>query len=390
MHFNFIQPLITLLFTSIVADKYKDYIIWHPQGAMTDYLNQFAPGHETVPFTDGSEITYASLTENLATNINATLIKTNAGIVALNEKHQYVDSSPITTAEYENDGSTSTADMPQAAATKYINSPPHCKCNVDKVRFIIFDTLINTKLNVFKGVEIHAIFPPNSGIDPQTYGSHGAEVLSVALGTNYGVATGKGRNVTNIVIANSWGTAIDQNIINGFRIGKDLADQNSKEGFKTIGIFSYGGSYRSDVKTAAARLFATANQDTMAFFSVSNNNQLDWCSISYWTIAEAFISGASAYPGNKLSTYGNVGACVDAYPPGRFQSFNGKIIFGASFSNPISAGISACLWNKFPQYSRQQVVDAYYARTDVVQDTTTQGIVENMHVIRRDKACLYI
>lgn len=263
-------------------------------------------------------------------------------------------------------------------ANPYIVGPVRCPLtsaavsNMSRVHIISIDSYPNMKLGFYKYVNADIQIPQGSTIEPKACNKHSNYVAAAFLGVNQkNIPIFRNIKVTFIPAISCIGTAWEPNIVLSLQSALAMAKQNTANNINTVVIYPIGGYYNTTQKLDLINELSS-DPRTYFFMSAGNNDQSNAC-YPPGSYSSVNLIGASAN-GNKLSTYGDIGDCVDFYTPGKYKSVvDGKIIYGTSYSMPIAGNIAINEILNNPDVSKAQILGKMNSISKTVMATTAIG-----------------
>lgn len=278
-------------------------------------------------------------------------------------------------------------------ANPYITQPVCCpltaqqRQNIERIQVISIDSYPNLALKFYKYVNTDIQIPQGSTVEHRVCNPHVNYVVSSLLGVNNKeIPIYQGMRVTFIPAISCIGNAWEPDVVLALQAAQKLAQQNAALGINTIVSYPIGGAYYTSEKIAAVQALANTPR-TYFMMSSGNNDQGNYCSWPTENIPGIYVIGASNN-GNQLSSYGNIGACVKFYTPGKYKSVvDGKVIWGTSFSEPIAANLFIHMLLAFPDASKDELLAKVAATSNVVSAPTLSGNNININIFPTAKVC---
>jgi hypothetical protein len=180
-----------------------------------------------------------------------------------------------------------------------------------------------------------------------------------------GIAGGKGgRGVTVIPLSvGNSNNRIDESVID------NAIDDAVEKGAKVINM-SIGGPVNSEISAAISR----ATQSGVVIVAASGNDEtppITGGSVTFPASHSDVIAVGATSQGNWRMDFSNYGPgfALNLVAPGSnilSTALNGgyKSASGTSFAAPQVAAIAALIWSKYPDFTRQQVIDIIHSTAD--------------------------
>jgi subtilisin family serine protease len=220
------------------------------------------------------------------------------------------------------------------------------------VNIYILDTGIRTTHEEFGGRAFNAY---SNVIDDHGFydcNGHGTHVAGIIGGKIYGVA--KSANLYNVRVINCDGTALISQVISGI----DWVTANHVK--PAVANLSLGGERSESLDQAVRNSIAAGVLYTIA----SGNGGEDACQVSPARVPAALTVGAVDCK-DQVSSYSNVGTCLDLFAPGTdiisaWKSSDSALMMqsGTSMASPFAAGVAALYLEDFPYASPAEVTKA--------------------------------
>ena len=188
---------------------------------------------------------------------------------------------------------------------------------------------------------------------------HGTHVASLACGRNYGVA--KKANCYSVRVLGCSGSAPYSVIIDGLNFAaSSITSSNSCR--PSIISMSLGGSYSRCINFVSSNI---VNRGIPVVAAAGNDDFDDACSYSPAS-APGVITVASSARGDDVSSFTNVGSCVNIFAPGSEvigadyrcdECTCTKPLSGTSMATPLVSGVIALYLQQQPLLTPTEIMD---------------------------------
>lgn len=280
-----------------------------------------------------------------------------------------------------------------ATISPYITGPVRCnlsttaKNNIPKVHVISIDSYPKTSLNFYKHIKYDIQLPTTSYVTREACNPHVNYVMAATLGVNkLGYPVYPNIKVTFLPAITCIGTALETDLTQALKTAQTIAQDNQAKGINTVVVYPIGGAYNTTAKIQAVQALSNTPK-TYVLMSSGNYEQANFCYSGPENLPNAYVMGATVN-GSKLSPFGNIGACVRFYTPGKYRSVvDGKIIWGTSYSMPIAANIFINMLLANPDLKPQQIYAKVKSISKSIPGRTTAGGVISMNVFPKATVC---
>lgn len=210
-----------------------------------------------------------------------------------------------------------------------------------------------------------------SGAPVSDGNGHGTHTAGIAAGTCYGVA--KAAIVHSVKIFDDSGSGAFSDILAGMRWARDDAARN---GWPAVLSMSLGGSKSPSVDQAVGDVVAAGFPVVVA---AGNSYGADACTGSPGG-APAALTVGSTDAGDRVSSFSNLGRCLDVFAPGssitsasNANDYGTRVLSGTSMATPAVAGVVALILQAKPRATPQQVADVLFRASVQLQALGTAG-----------------
>jgi subtilisin family serine protease len=220
------------------------------------------------------------------------------------------------------------------------------------VNVYILDTGIRTTHVEFGGRAVEAFTAYNDGKGASDCNGHGTHVAGTVGGKTYGVA--KAVRLYAVRVIDCAGSGTTSTVI----AGVDWVTTNRV--LPAVANMSLGSTLSSTVNAAVQNSINAG----VVYVVAAGNSSTDACNYSPQSVAAAITVGAT-WNGDGMSSYSNVGKCVDLFAPGDgirsayFVDDTSSIAMGGtSAASPHGAGVAALYLSAYPTATPAQVATA--------------------------------
>jgi aqualysin 1 len=220
------------------------------------------------------------------------------------------------------------------------------------VNVYILDTGIRTTHAEFAGRAVQAFTAYNDGKGANDCNGHGTHVAGTVGGTKYGVA--KAVKLYAVRVIDCAGSGTTSTVI----AGVDWVTQNRV--LPAVANMSLGSTFSSTMNTAVQNSINAG----VVYAVAAGNSSADACNYSPQSLPAAITVGAT-WNGDGMSSYSNIGKCVDLFAPGDgirsayFVDDTSSIVMGGtSAASPHAAGVAALYLSTYPTATPGQVAAA--------------------------------
>ena len=219
------------------------------------------------------------------------------------------------------------------------------------VHIYVLDTGLNSHSD-FDGRVVSGVACYTGSCSSTSYADgtgHGTHVASTAAGRCYGVA--KRAMIHPVKVLGDNGMGSYSGIINGI---KWAVEDSKRRGVRGVINMSLGGGASASLNAAVEE---AVNRGVVVAVAAGNENAADACTKSPASARSAITVGSTTKY-DTMSSFSNVGSCLDIFAPGSriaaasYQNYNSyRFLSGTSMATPHVAGAAALYLEKHPTAS---------------------------------------
>jgi subtilisin family serine protease len=239
------------------------------------------------------------------------------------------------------------------------------------VHAYIIDTGIMVTHSQFAGRASGAFTSITDGNGTNDCNGHGTHVAGTIGGLNYGIAKNVSLHAVRVLSCSGSGS------VSGVIAGVDWVTNNAIH--PAVANMSLGGGVSTALDTAVTNSIASGVTYTVA---AGNNMHADACNTSPARVPTAITVGATDPTNDTVTTFSNIGTCVDLFAPGLGiqSSWIGSntatnIISGTSMAAPHVAGVAARYLQNNPFATPSMVWAAIHLDDDVSSTLGWPGLL---------------
>jgi len=392
-----INIILTMLATSVsravAAEPRGSFIVMHPASVdpFAGVVSIAEANPSTILRVQKFFFTSVDLTKAEADKVSAKL-RPAKGILAPNN---LISVDDMVTADINNiNVNLLNVDKATPIYSEILTTTPRCPTPLNKVDFVVLDTVIYRNIPEFDGVNI--TFGPNYVNNTQPCHPHASQMLSLVVGKNYGVIPNGDRGVYNIGVFNCDGFGLPKNIILGIHDAIEFAGSNAQKGRATVVLFSGVRGMNAAVDAATSVL----ELDGISSFIGVGDSGINACKSNIRPLTvQSFTTGSTTYPGYIPAPFTNYGnQCLDLFIPGvnlntvNVSNINtGQLVSGTTYSSAVTGALAAMEKGMDPGATPDQVASRIKSqpRTTIVNPPAGSFFQQPMTVMLQNNACPY-